>query len=382
MLQESANRRRTRRGEARPRRSVWPTASEILLLRAALVPEPAAWTAWRTRSGDLDRPEVRRLLPLVAWNLQRHTAITPPELEGVVRASWIAHRQLLDRLPEILDAFRRAAVTPIVHKGLALAETVYPRGGLRPTTDVDLLVAPDERRRAAEALERLGYRPRRPIPESRLARLHAVAYSRPASPDVDLHGWLLEESCFRGADMGVRERAVPLELAARRVLTLSPTDHLLQAIVHGLHWSEVPPLYWVADAASLIRERRAEIDWDVLAAEAAKRRVAPALTAGLRLLRDELGLDLPPGILALLAAATAAGDRREMLRRMRRRTFLGGVALRRREAARLRAHGEPALTLWRYFGELWGARTPWQIPLLAWRRLRFHLGPAGTAETP
>src|SRR5262249_30661127 len=56
----------------------------------------------------------------------------------------------------VLGSLRKAGVTALVLKGGALAYTHYPAPYLRPRGDTDLLVKPEDRAKAREALGDLG----------------------------------------------------------------------------------------------------------------------------------------------------------------------------------------------------------------------------------
>jgi len=64
---------------------------------------------------------------------------------------------LLQELERILAAFEKAGIAVIVLKGAALAQTVYEDIGLRPMSDIDLLVRPEDVWRATHLLQRLEY---------------------------------------------------------------------------------------------------------------------------------------------------------------------------------------------------------------------------------
>src|SRR5208282_5106828 len=52
-------------------------------------------------------------------------------------------------LGRVLAALAEADVAPLILKGAGLAYTHYPRPGLRPRSDTDLLIAPNQREKTA-----------------------------------------------------------------------------------------------------------------------------------------------------------------------------------------------------------------------------------------
>ncbi|GAB4524424.1 MAG: hypothetical protein Fur0018_07970 [Anaerolineales bacterium] len=64
---------------------------------------------------------------------------------------------LLQELGRILEAFEQAGIEVIVLKGAALAQTLYEDIGLRPMSDIDLLVRPEDVWRVWKIICSLGY---------------------------------------------------------------------------------------------------------------------------------------------------------------------------------------------------------------------------------
>lgn len=113
-----------------------------------------------------------RVLPLVSRNFERYGLhrggdgrIAVPYwwlFEGSVRANRERNLVLAAEYGKVVDALNDAGVRYAVRKGAALGERLYPDPALRITRDLDVLIAPDDRVRAAEALARLGYAPGTP----------------------------------------------------------------------------------------------------------------------------------------------------------------------------------------------------------------------------
>src|SRR6185369_1445484 len=64
---------------------------------------------------------------------------------------------LLGALFETLDLFAAENIETVPLKGPALAHRIYPASGLRPSFDLDLMVAEADLDRSLAALERAGY---------------------------------------------------------------------------------------------------------------------------------------------------------------------------------------------------------------------------------
>ena len=132
---------------------------------------------------------------------------------------------------ECIRALAAEGIPSIVLKGLAYEPSIYPGAGTRPTSDVDLLVPNEERRRAFGVLDRMGFEPKAAAPGFDDADYHEVAWTR-ADVEVDLH---LALAPFARCDIDYRAvwaAAVPLLLGATEARALR-ADHA--AVFHALH---------------------------------------------------------------------------------------------------------------------------------------------------
>jgi hypothetical protein len=355
------------------RETVWPTRSEIDLLHAALDEDPrsgrAAWDRWRLETGGIPDPAALRLLPLVEWNLRR---ATPGALEapGFVEKATITGISIADAAAPVVRALREAGASALVLKGLALAHAFYPHPGLRPMSDVDLLVEPSRFAQSRAALEELGWTIAEPEPEARLRHLHGAAYRKSDAPEIDLHTRALAESASPEADAGFFSRAVSLDIAGTPAMTLSPGDHLLVVCVHGLRWSAAPAVHWVADAVMILR-RGGAIDWEALIREARARRLESPLCRALGLLTEEFSAPVPVAILERLASADSPARRRELAVRMARPTLAGGLFLHWRQFSQERSELSLGGRLRRFpshLKEMWDLGHAWEVPAAAIRK--------------
>ena len=123
----------------------------LALLRARLrlaAPDVALLPAANDRQAWADLVELahaERVSPLV-YLVVKDGEYCPPEalaaLRGVYYHTLQSNTRLLRMVSEIALAFQARGVGLIVLKGMALAESLYHNPGLRPVTDIDLLVRP------------------------------------------------------------------------------------------------------------------------------------------------------------------------------------------------------------------------------------------------
>ena len=79
------------------------------------------------------------------------------ELQGLTLRHRHANQVRTRALHDILDAFQAAGIPALVLKGAALCHLVYPKLGLRPMSDLDILVPESEARRAQRLLSESGF---------------------------------------------------------------------------------------------------------------------------------------------------------------------------------------------------------------------------------
>ncbi len=209
-------------------------------------------------------------------------------------------------LEDVLAALARHGVANVALKGPLLASRLYDAAVVRPSTDLDVLVAPSSLDATVLALGPLGYS----LEGGARGRFfrehhHHVHIVHRVLPVIELH---LE--AYRGFGTSLPagplvERAVPSGVpgfAAARVL--SPEDEWLYLAVHGAS-HRFDRLSWLYDLKVFCRAYPA-LRWDVVAARARERRLEAVVALASRLLKDWLGMDVRDhGHLARLGNARA-----------------------------------------------------------------------------
>jgi hypothetical protein len=256
--------------------------------------------------------------------------------------------------------------------------------------DVDLLVRADQAIEACRLVRTWGYGalPGRPPNASRWERegddawyrrlRHAEGFHRGPQALVDVH-WALSLD-FIAADpaladtTGVFERARDAKVGDAVVRTLSPTDHLFHAIVHGLGTSPSALLRWVPDALAVLQRGGEEIDWDVLIAEAAARGCSLTLSDGLGYLATNFDGPVPVQVLGRLAGAPVGGRQRAVrwIRRGSARRWLGSGYAASLYVTSTAGLG-PVQTIARAPGflvDFWNLERGWELPLVVAHKLR------------
>ena len=147
----------------------WPTASQEVLLRAALRPGVEAVDAWWQwcATSDLDRLDhfSTQLLPQVYRNLQDAQAHAVPEigrLRGIYRRSWYRNQLVLHAAAGVREQLAAAGIPTMLVAGAAVALRHDPSLAARPIDDAGALVAASDMRRAQGVAPLKGSRPPSP----------------------------------------------------------------------------------------------------------------------------------------------------------------------------------------------------------------------------
>lgn len=291
------------------RREAWaralPTAEQSIFLRACVLPGPAgrdAWREWLSIVGDpiaafRDASEYRPLAALLYASLRDHEAElgVPREFVTVLRTAVVREeartRQYAELVASMLAAVEGASVEPLVLPGASLAATVYPNRTLRHCHDLDLLVRPEELRRAVDALRSLGC----------TQRSHAELV-HPSRLPVLLHTTLLPTPLAQSLADRVRSRAISVTVAGRGACTLAPADALLHVCAHGFSARARRSIQWAVDAHFLV-ERHPDLDWAVSLETTRAASLTVPFAVTLRFLHDELAAAVPRPVLDGLEAA-------------------------------------------------------------------------------
>jgi hypothetical protein len=223
----------------------------------------------------------------------------------------------------LLTALDAAGIPVIVLKGAALAETLYADPGLRPFSDIDLLIRPADVDRARQVLAACGYRPERPLwADDEAAHDCQLTYALPRALGdgeplvVELHWNLVNnDRLLRATRIDTKPLWAASEtatVAGQPVRVLGATHTLLHLCIHLAGHSLQAPMS-VRDIAALLDSRQgARVDWQRLARDARRFGVAAMTYAGLQLAARARGARVPAPV---LRALRPRGPRRVLLDR-------------------------------------------------------------------
>jgi hypothetical protein len=165
---------------------------------------------------------------------------------------YLAQRAALDRLDRL---FESEGIPYVAIKGAHVRECVYSDPALRPASDIDILISPSDRRRAARALLDAGY-----SVHPALANVSHEATFSHHSVDIDLHWNMLRPGRTR---VDLTESLIDRRQRTNRLWGLSDSDTLFLMLTHPAFAKYVcsPNMGLVRVADFLLWINRRPVDW-------------------------------------------------------------------------------------------------------------------------
>jgi len=365
---------------------LWPDASDELLLRGALLDGNAAVSAWRLwhENADYDKLDFtqQRLLPLLGENLRGH-GVSDPILDryrAAFRRFWAKNQVLYHHAVIELNALNGLDVPALILKGVPLSLLYYARPGLRPMSDIDILIDRAQVPAATRYFLDRGwvciddFIGNLEFLDEIIEVRHGFNLRGPEGQEIDLH-WNIFQTCFADPEPLWRA-ATRFDLNGFDASTLCSTDHLLHACAQAAGWNIVRPVRWIPDAKMIIA--KSSIDWDRMAENAGRFDLAEPIYDALLVLRELLDLDIPENTLTTLKRIPTRLASRVDYRLSARRPvpFLGRPV--QRYFRYLRTGKPLGLSFAQYMKQLWGVHSLYKLIALGARRI--WSGPAGGAN--
>jgi len=292
---------------------IWPNKAQTDLLKACLLsglPAEQAWKRWREQIDfDAIDPASHNLVPLMSRNPSL-LALQDPVFEkckGIYRYTWLSNQLLWKEALSVLSGLTKAGVDQIVLlKGMAMVLHYYRDFGMRAMADVDFLIKKSQATIAGDFLKASGWKQNVARFDlhnpAHLDSWHALNFMRGPKMDLDLHWSLIQENCLR-LDAAALKDAQPVTIETLNLYILHPTHLLLQICVHGMKYSPVPLIRWIADAVTIVKMSGPQIDWDRLVDLARHARVCNALSSALQYLSEQFASPIPQTAIQQLRSA-------------------------------------------------------------------------------
>ena len=207
---------------------------------------------------------------------------------------------LTGQLVRLNRQFRAAGIRVLAFKGPLLSQMLYGDGSLRRAGDLDLLIEPDDFKRAKELLESLGYKMTPQLSKAAEAshfKSHCeIQFVKDQGFSVvDLH-WELTPKTFKfnlsAAD--VIKNSQVIDFSGESFETFSNEDLVLYQCMHAAKhlWGRYE---WICAIAELLRKNEF-VNWDQVVAKATKSRGERILALGLRLVQQFYDVPVPQSV--------------------------------------------------------------------------------------
>ena len=256
------------------------------------VPEISTEACWHAVVAPLC---LHRLVSATASMLERRDVLSQvpaPIRDGIERdLRWTRVRNQLRMtlLGRVLESLRAGGVDPIVLKGVALANALYPDLGARPMIDLDLLVTPEEIPAVVRTVTPLNFTER--------------SRTEDAFQFIDRSGTVLDVHhrfrIYETHDLAaLATPLVPRHAAMPAFRILEPTAmlaHLIQHLQGHLRGTGCF-LAWIVDIGLVVHTWGDRIDPDRLRALLPNRSAQRLLGRLAGFLQEDLGLDLPTSL--------------------------------------------------------------------------------------
>lgn len=193
------------------------------------------------------------LAPYVAW-LRPDAAALADDRRRAVLDGAVQHLELR----RVCAHLAAEGITAVIFKGGAWAHTDYPEAWCRPSLDLDLLVSPDDRARAFEAITRLGYRRAGRLPGEFVngQEVFERTIVSGTTMALDLHWHVSNRLWLRRLlpTSEIIDRSVAAPFAGQSALRMGDDDALCLACLHpSAHHAKNTLMKWSLDVALLAR---------------------------------------------------------------------------------------------------------------------------------
>lgn len=225
-------------------------------------------------SGLLALAAGQRVTPFLWYRLKqkRLEAFVPETADAALRESLrvntLNNLRLNGELSKLLGALEKENIPLILLKGIVLANTVYESIGLREMNDIDVLGHPADLTRIADILAESGYMPVQPVDVDIAMQTghHLPRLIKNGFAGFEIHWNLTRAGESYSIDpRGLWERAVPMQIAGRETLMLSPEDLFLHVCLHTSY--QHPFIFGLrpfCDIAGMVDHFGSALDWQTV----------------------------------------------------------------------------------------------------------------------
>ena len=302
----------------------------VCRLQPSRTVEPHGQLDWDYLVSAAERQGVAPLLH-DALTCSPQASVPEPATKRLHQFYWATHflnRDLLNELDRVLEEASDAGIDVLPLKGALLAAAYYPTPALRPMSDLDLLVRPDDLDRMAGLLASLGYLQVDASPSyagddrlDRASREHIWILSRPEMTAlIEFRGEALQSAMARLSDLdaslaaALRDHAAAIWSRAdagmdmRRRWRMSKEDLLLHVAAHLAAQHSEFRLIWLHDIVRIVARDTEPFDWECIVDSAVRLRIAGPVWAALDAASRWVEAPIPKAVLDDLLQRSASGE--------------------------------------------------------------------------
>lgn len=291
----------------------WPNQNQLALLKACTMEGEDGrkhYAQWKSslklnpqKSGDqllaivfdqIDHGS-QRLLPLLHYNLAEDLPDEPviQAIKGYNRYVWSKNQIIFYQVKKIINLLNESHIQHFFVKGVPLAKLYYSFDGIRPMSDLDVIVKEADLDKTCELLTEAGWFDMYTDKDVDYKKL--IAKSRNLidknKNELDIHWRTFKDSFKEEVEAELWDNLIEFKVDDLTAKTLNPTYQLLHTIIHGMQWNELPSFRWICD--SMIILKTSEIDWPTLLSFSKRRKYMLRLSLAFNYLRDEFGANIP-----------------------------------------------------------------------------------------
>jgi hypothetical protein len=302
----------------------WPSTTQEYLLKAVLLKDEMAHTAWHQWLSHVDfladslRGGSYQLLPLLTMNLQASGVDDPllGRLRGIVRNTWTRNQIQIQNATPVLQALDNNGIRTLLLNRAALILAVYKDFSLCLIDAIDLLVPPEDIDNTQALILDTGvwFTDEKPL-QYKLEKLRStkkITFHHQQGHRLNLHLHLPLQGSQNKNEHNSWAYAVPFQFQNIKSHTLCPTDQVLALCLDGLLVNRMLAVDWIVHVANIINQEHNDLDWQRLNTLAQQYHFVFAVRNILHYLKKTLDICIPESQLeALDNLAVHRGEKRE-----------------------------------------------------------------------
>ncbi len=324
----------------------------------------------------LDKAGAEKIAPLLYTLLEDQTWL-PEVVEQRLKLEYQHNHSrniiLLAELNILLSQIKSIAAPVILLKGAALVQQVYPDAGMRPLSDLDLLVKPEDVHCILPVLNALGYSQIGSEASTGATLFYenelTLVKDKPFPIFLEIHWSLLNSPYY--------QHSLPLSWFWQTAqppgdgtaLGLSDEAQLVYLSAHLFLHHQGKELLWLQDIAMLLKQRGAAMDWEAACNLAQACRLVLPLQQTLAILAEDWGISLPDGVMERLQALTVSREESQVFSRFSQRKrsvarrFLDDLIFLPNWSTRLRFAWHNLFPSAAYMRRRYQIQSSWLVPL-------------------